>query len=443
MKKKLASLLVCIMMTVLILTGCNTDNGTASTDVTGQPDSGTEDLGINNPVEEIELVLWNEFDFFYDHAYKKAIADFEDENPGVTIIYETYEFVSYRDHLNRGSDRPDIFRDSGGRFSKPEKSMALDAYFTDEYKTQISEAVLSGAKHEGMLYGVPYNISVPVLLYDKAIFEENRVEPPSTFDELIDVCKTLIENGVTPFCISAKDALTLAMIHEYLTLRSAGHEKVVSALNGGGQRYNAPEFIEAAAKFQQLVKMGVFIDGAIEISYDDALSKFYEGRTAMIVALDYVVDYIETKDLEDLGVVSFPAVGNNSGLSDFLGSASYTLNVSQSTEHPELAAKAAFELARSISKYSYIEGVGQANIKEFPAWKVDYDDSSVNPLKRKLVSLATNMTSLTDWFECYMKDEQKKEEYFELLQQLYLCQLSPEEFAEAMGQQLNLGDSKK
>lgn len=66
--------------------------------------------------------------------------------------------------------------------------------------------------------------------------------------------------------------------------------------------------------------------------------------------------------------------------------------VSQSTEHPELAAKAAFELARNISKYSYLDGYG------LPLWKTDYDHCGVTPLRRKFASYTKDATSFTKWF---------------------------------------------
>ena len=50
------------------------------------------------------------------------------------------------------------------------------------------------------------------------------------FDELVEVCEKLKANGVTPIGISAKDTWVLAMTHDNLVLKSAGHEKTVSAL---------------------------------------------------------------------------------------------------------------------------------------------------------------------------------------------------------------------
>ena len=49
-------------------------------------------------------------------------------------------------------------------------------------------------------------------------------------------------------------------------------------------------------------------------------------------------------------------------------------------------------------------------------------------------------TYLTNWFDAHMDVDQQKK-YYELLEQLYLCKFSPEEFAEAMDQLINRTDN--
>ncbi|MDQ2086059.1 extracellular solute-binding protein [Herbivorax sp. ANBcel31] len=445
MKKKLAILLACMMMIVLIVSGCG--NGDTEVDPDpgtedpGTEDPGTEDPGSDDPAEEIELELWSiatESDAF-NNAFNMAIADFEAANPGVTITHETYENESYKTSIVtsvHGNDLPDIFYTWGGGFSAPFVAsgnvMSLEEYFTDEYSSQISDAGLSYATYDGELYGITYTTPISALFYNKVIFEENGVEPPTTFDELIEVCETLIDNGVTPIGISAADTWVLAMTHDNLALKAAGHEKVLSALEHGDASYNHPDFIEAAEKFQQLVDMGAFIDGASGMSNDEASAEFYEGRAAMFVTGSWMAGSIQTdpENPEDFDVAPYPVIGDNAASTDFMGAAADTLMVSESTEHPELAAEAAIELARSISKYSYLDGAG------LPVWEVDYDDSEVNELTKKLADYVEGATSFTLWFDMLMEPEQAGD-YLDLLEALYFGNITPEEFAERMDQQLN------
>ena len=137
----------------------------------------------------------------------------------------------------------------------------------------------------------------------------------------------------------------------------------------------------------------------------------------------------DAENPEDFDAVPYPLLGDKAAATDFMGGAADTLMVSKSSKHPELAAKAAIELARSISKYSYLDGAG------LPVWEVDYDDSSVNPLTRKLAGFVEGATSFTLWFDTLMEPEYK-DPYLDMLQQLYFGELSPEGFVKGMAENL-------
>jgi len=59
----------------------------------------------------------------------------------------------------------------------------------------------------------------------------------------------------------------------------------------------------------------------------------------------------------------------------------------------------------------------------------------VNPLTQKVAEYAKNATSFTLWFDTLM-DAEDAGEYLSLLQELYVKNITPEEFAELMAEQL-------
>lgn len=442
MKKKLVSLLACIMMIALVVTGCGGKDGDGNADPTDKPeatDEGQTDDG-KGADKEIELTLWSiatESDAFHN-AYNKAIADFEAANPGVKIKHETFANESYKTTIATsvtGNDLPDIFYTWGGGFSAPfvdsGNVLPLDEYFTDEYKSQINPAALTYQTYNGKVYGVTYTTPISTLFYNKKIFEENGLKAPTTFDELVNVCEKLKANGITPIGISAKDTWVLAMTHDNLALKSAGHEKTVKALTLQGQSYDDPDFLKAADSFKKLVDIGAFIEGAAGMTNDEASAEFYAGRVAMFVTGSWMAGSIQTdaENPADFDAVPYPVLGSNAAATDFMGGAADTFMVSKSSKDPDLAAKAAIELARSISKYSYLDGAG------LPVWEVDYDDSAVNQLTRKLAEFVKGATSFTLWFDTLMESEYK-EPYLDLLQQLYFGQITPENFVKGMAENL-------
>ena len=63
----------------------------------------------------------------------------------------------------------------------------------------VSEDLKQYYTFDDKQYCVPLNIAYWVMYYNIPIFEENGIEVPTTWDELMDAAGTLSENGVTPF----------------------------------------------------------------------------------------------------------------------------------------------------------------------------------------------------------------------------------------------------
>lgn len=440
MKKNLKKLLAILLSTTMVLSlaACGgKKNDEAKNEGTN---TGTEE-STETKEEEVKLTLWSiatESDSF-NNAYTKAIADYETAHPGTKITHESFENESYKTKIKSAvaaNELPDLFYTWGGGFSKSfveaGKVLPLDKYYTDEYKAGLSAAALNNATYDGVLYGSTYTTPVSALFYNRAMFDKYGLKAPTTWDELVKVCQTFLDNGITPFGISVKDTWVLAMTHDALTLKSAGPDKTAKAITKNGASYNDPDFLASAQKIKELVDMGAFIEGATGLSNDEASANFYNGTVPMYITGSWMGGSILTdaENPDDFDVAPIPVINSaNAKITDFMGGAADTIMASNATEYPDVAGNAVFELTRSISKYAYLDGAGVA------AWQVDYDDSAVNPITKKVAEYATGATSFTLWFDTLM-DANDAGEYLALLQELYIGNLTPEEFVEAMATQL-------
>lgn len=448
MKNKLLIALLSISMAASLLAGCgsSTSDTIVETGTETNTETNTETEAATKAPEapatkETTLTLWSiatESDSF-NHAYIQAIADFEAANPGIAIKMETFENQSYKTKIKSAvaaNELPDIFYTWGGGFSKSfvesGKVLPLDDYYTDEYKAQLPQAALTYATYDGKLYGTTFTTPVSVLFYNKKMFLENGVKVPETFDQLISACNAFKEKGITPIGISAKDTWVLAMTHDALTLKCVGPDKLAKALTKNGQSYDDSDFLNSANKFRELVEMGAYSEGAAGLSNDEATATFYSGKVPMFISGSFLTGSIQDNadNPEDFDAVPIPVCSDNAKATDFMGGAVDTLMVNADSKNKDLAAKAAFELAKSISKYGYLDGAGVA------AWEKDYDDSSVNALSKKISDYAAGATSFTIWFDTLM-DADDAGEYLSLLQQLYSGDITAEDFTKAMANQLD------
>lgn len=421
MKKKMLGLLLPLTLAAGMLTGCG---------------------GEESSSDEKTLTLWSiatESDNMHS-SYLKAIEEWEEKHEGYKIKFETFENQSYKTKIKSAvaaNELPDIFFTFGGGFSQPfaesGKVLPLDDYY-ENYKDLLPEAALKNQTYDGTIYGSTFTTPVSMMFYNKNIFEENNIKVPATYDELLTAVTTLKDAGITPIATSVKDTWVLGMLHDGLTLKSAGATKLQNALlKQEGQSYNDLDMLQSAKAIVELKEKGAFEEGATGLSNDEAVQPFLDGQAGMFFTGSWLGGDINTKsyDKEAFGVAPIPVLNSeNSSLSDFMGGASDTFMVAKSTKYPEVACDAAFEIAKYISKNAYLEGVA------IPAWKVDYDDSEVEPMTKEIAGYTTEANSFTLWFDTLLPAEDANK-YLELLQQLYTGGITPEEYVKAMADQFD------
>lgn len=429
MKRRAISILIVIAMLGIILTSCGQQ---------GQPDShynGTEEIE-----EQRVITMWTiatENDAF-NAPFLKAIADYEEANPNVKIKMETFENQAYKSKLKSAvasNELPDIFFTWGGGFSKnfveSGKVLPLDEYY-EEFKEELPREALSYATYDGVIYGTTYVAPVSMLFYNRAMFDKEGLTAPQTWEELLAVCEHLKAANITPLALSAKDAWVLAMAHDALALKVAGHDKVKSALAKEGQSYDDSDFLEAAEMLRELIDMGAFSEDAAELSNDEAQMTFTSGEAGMYIMASWTGGVIETdaERVSDFDVVPVPVLSDNAAATDFIGGAVDTLMVNAQAKDADIAARAAFEISRGVSKYAFLDGLGNA------AWKIEYDSSSVNALSAKIADYTKDATSYTLWFDTLMEAEDAAE-YLTLLQKLYADEIDAKGFVKGMDMQLS------
>ncbi len=425
MKKRISALLLILVLVMTMLAGCGS---------TESKEGETKKDG------DITLTMWTiatESDSFHK-PYLEAIKDFEAAHPGVKIDMKTFENESYKTKIKAAvsaNELPDVFFTWAGGFSESfvqsGKVLCLDDYYKN-YSADLSQAALVNDTYDGKLYGSVTCTPVSVMWYNKEMFKKQGVEVPTTWDDFKAVCKKFVDAGITPIGTSVKDTWVLAMLHDALTLKSVGPDKLAKALLKQGQSYNDPDFLKSATCIKELVDMKAFAEGATGVSNDEASAEFYKEKVPMYFTGSWMGGSIITdaKKPENFSVAPIPVVNDtNAKITDFMGGGSDTLMVSAGTEHKDMAAAAAFEITKGVSKYAYLSGAG------IPAWKVDYDTKDVPKLTQEVTELASGATSYTLWFDTLL-DSDSAGEYLTLLQSLYSGDLTPQKFVESMDGQL-------
>ena len=210
--KKLLALLLVVLMTLGLMLGCaktQTEMAAMSDESTEAP-AAVEPSSTTTEAEPVTITFAEHVaDIENQEAHLAKIIDaFEAANPNITVEITGREVSEHNTQmalLAGENNLPDILwleQASAQEFAKNgylyDLSAALDQY-------GINDSLLPGLVHcctvDSKDYGMPSEIMMVGFFYNKAIFEQNGLTVPTTYEEFMNVVKTLTDNGVTPIAI--------------------------------------------------------------------------------------------------------------------------------------------------------------------------------------------------------------------------------------------------
>ncbi|WP_119698289.1 extracellular solute-binding protein [Microbacterium halotolerans] len=282
-----------------------------------QPGSGSSsgDLsawtltGSQQAVFESSFAEWNEAhpdtpltsEFFANDAYKEKIRTAVGSGNAPTLIYN-WTGGTLADYVDNG----DVVDLSGQ---------------VDELSERVIPSILQAGQVDGAQYAVPNNSTQPVILYfNKKIFDEVGVEPPTTWEETLDVVGAFQDEGITPFAVAGQSQWPYLMWVAYLTDRIGGPEVFQAIQSNEPDAWSHPAVTEALEKIQELVDAGAFGDsyGSVVADANADLALVHTDQAAMILQGSWVYASFKA-DAPDwfaegnLGYTPFPSVAGGEG----------------------------------------------------------------------------------------------------------------------------------
>ncbi|UOQ50309.1 ABC transporter substrate-binding protein [Gracilibacillus caseinilyticus] len=322
LKKSLALLALLCLTFALVACGGNEDASNDASDTTD--DSTSEDTSSDSEEAsgdggKVEIFSWwtgaGEEDGLLAliDLFEEKHPDIEVENAAVAGGAGTNAKAVLAARM-QGNDPPSTFQVHGGA-ELNESWVAADMMqpLNDFYEEQglmdkFPQDLIDMVSKDGNIYSVPVNIHRGnVIFYNKAVFEENGIEVPTTIDEFINVLSQLQDAGVTPLALGDKEAWTATQIFENLLLASLGPDDY-RALFAGEIGFDDERVREAAENFKTI--LGYINDDHASRNWQDASQLVGEGEAAMTNMGDWAKGYFNN-DLEletnvDFGYFAFP-----------------------------------------------------------------------------------------------------------------------------------------
>ena len=363
-------------------------------------------------------------------SYEKAIEEVTAAHPEVNFTWEAIENQAYKTKIKAAvaaDEMPDIFFTWAcaflGDFVEAGRVYCLD----DAYKAfegQLSEAMMGNTTYDGKHYGVPTTMNIVGLFANMDILKANGYdEVPGTYEEFIACCDALKANGIIPFGCSGKETWCVTEYLESIIEKSCGAQ-VLGDIFAGKATWANDDVAAAVDTFQSLVTNEYFDPDGIALSNDEVKANFMAGKYAFYMNGTWnCADFAANPDLKDKIVVAeFPVIyADKATLGQLIGGPSDTLAVAASTSNPELTAQFCIELGKAICHYGYLDGCG------LPAWNVDYDASSVNPLTQTVAEICANANAYVLFGDTAM-NANTANTYLDYVALVYGCEVNGADF---------------
>lgn len=315
MKRKLMSAFLCTAMVTGLMAG------TASAD----------------EKTTIRMTYWNSEDTV------QAMLDYLAEAvPEVEIEFQFIDNSNYDtivDTQLSAEEGPDIICESPGSALKHARLGYLEPL--NDLGAKYSDAGTSVYSYEGDIYALPGISWFEGIYFNKALFEENGIELPKTFEEYIDVCKQFQELGITPLAAGLKSwepMLKNSMAYvaaEYLSTEEG---------SGFGESYRNGEvtldgtwntYLET---WSAMISEGIYTTDMTGIDHDQALEQFATGQAAMFCSGPWDLETIQSKN-PDLQLDMMPFYGSSESEGWLIGGPGCGFAVNANSESKEAAMK--------------------------------------------------------------------------------------------------------
>ena len=338
--RKIAFILVAVMVCFSLLTACGQATETAPKEPTAQGSDATDKDASGDteeaPKEKVTIKFWKYQDENEQATIEALVEKFNSESETTIVEFESYPWEQYNGEKITasiaGGVGPDVFWLSAGDFIKyvaNELVLPINDAFTDDLKQDFLPASLKAVTVGENIYGVPHEMGVQGIIYDKNLFEAEGINPPESWDELLTVARQLKADSRWGLIIPTDPGVFQNFIW-YSWLWSAGGDVLDEGWTKA--RINEPEGVAALELCGTLVKEGLASPkGGAPFDADVA-----QGKAAMASLGHWVSDNF-TQNYPDFEMGVAPVPPREKGGKSTVAYGGWFSVVNASTKYPEEA----------------------------------------------------------------------------------------------------------
>lgn len=276
MRKRIALAITAVML-VAGLTGCSEEGGGSSAE----------------KKDEITLTFGSHQSGIPSCGVLQDLAEQYEEKTGVKIDFQISPDAQWRDLLKvklDSGEAPDIYCVDADPLSlysriRPDEN-AVDLT-EEEFTGRMADYAKECVTYDGKVYGIRFaEPKLNFYNYNKKIFSDLGLEPPTTYEEFKAVCQTIKDAGITPIFEATQSAWHQAVP---LCVSGAYYESLepglYEALNNNEKDIKDVEIMLTVLKqMNEFAELGFYGEDYLSNTAESDVTEFGEGRVAMTIA---------------------------------------------------------------------------------------------------------------------------------------------------------------
>ena len=296
---------------------------------------------------------------------EKMIDAFEKANPDITIDYTNYnynpEYLQALSAASASDNLADIVGLQPGSLTQTYSDYLIDlsdyakAEWGDDW-TSVYDNVTQSQLQLGNKDGDDGHYILPIetqdiyVEYNKTLFEQLGLKVPTTYDELVEVSKTLRDNGYAPLFFGGADGWQ--HVNLLLMCTSQISDTLFDECQNGEKAWTCDEMKQAMTNYKKLFDDGVMQDGSLSsTSYSDRTTLFLAGQAGMMLLGSWWAQEYTSEDVSDAvanwdyDYFYLPALEEGLSDSKAIGGVDFGYGITKNCENPDLAWKALVSFA--------------------------------------------------------------------------------------------------
>jgi len=296
---------------------------------------------------------------------EKMIDAFEKANPDITIDYTNYnynpEYLQALSAASASDNLADIVGLQPGSLTQTYSDYLIDlsdyakAEWGDDW-TSVYDNVTQSQLQLGNKDGDDGHYILPIetqdiyVEYNKTLFEQLGLKVPTTYDELVEVSKTLRDNGYAPLLFGGADGWQ--HVNLLLMCTSQISDTLFDECQNGEKAWTCDEMKQAMTNYKKLFDDGVMQDGSLSsTSYSDGTTLFLAGQAGMMLLGSWWAQEYTSEDVSDAvanwdyDYFYLPALEEGLSDSKAIGGVDFGYGITKNCENPDLAWKALVSFA--------------------------------------------------------------------------------------------------